>query len=86
MKIKNSILWISLSLVFILMSIFSSSIEKVAKIIGFETSANFIYVAIIAFLFIQVFTNTIEITILSNKIKNLNHYIALKNYEKEKKD
>jgi len=71
------------------MSIFSNSVEWVAKKLGFMAPVNFVFLVIIGFLLIQTFVDNIRIATLNEKIKDLNHYIALKEYDeksnKEKK-
>ncbi len=42
---------------------------------------NFVFIVVIGFLLIQAFIDNIKISTLNEKIKDLNHYIALKEYE-----
>ena len=62
MSIKNSIAWLLLPLVFVIAAIFPTPLEHFAKWLGFETLANFIFVAIIALLIIICFFLTISIS------------------------
>lgn len=82
LKIENSIVWFIGSIVLILMSVFSNTIEWISIQLGFEAPVNFVFVVIIAFLLIEVYLNNIKLTELNEKIKNLNHYIALDEYER----
>ena len=84
LKITNSVIWLFGSLALILMAIFSDGIAWVAEKLGFIAPVNFVFLVLIAFLLIQTFMYNIRITELNEKIKNLNHYIALK--EKEDKE
>ena len=45
---------------------------------------NFVFLIMIAFLLMQSFIDNIHITELNEKIKDLDHYIALENYRKQK--
>ncbi len=68
------------------MSIFSNSVEWVAKKLGFMAPVNFVFIVMIGFLLIQTFIDNIKISTLNEKIKDLNHYIALKEYKEENKE
>ena len=84
MKITNSVIWMLGSLALILMAIFSDGVAWIADTLGFIAPVNFVFLVLIAFLLIQTFIDNIRITTLNEKIKDLNHYIALK--EKEDKE
>lgn len=85
LKITNSVTWMLGSILLILMSIFSDLVGWVSEKLGFMSPVNFVFLIIIAFLLIQTFIYDIQITALNEKIKELNHYIALEKYEKEEK-
>ena len=82
LKVINSVIWILGSIILILMSIFSNIVEWISAKLGFMAPVNFVYLVIVGFLLIQTFISNIKIAMLNEKIKDLNHYIALK----EKKD
>ena len=82
LRIENSVIWMIGSILLILMSIFSNAVEWLSEKLGFMAPVNFVYLVIIGFLLIQTFISNIKIAMLNEKIKDLNHYIALK----EKKD
>lgn len=86
LKIENSVIWLLGSILLILMSIFSGAVTWVSSALGFEAPVNFVFLCVIGFLLIEVFLDNIRISKLSEKVKDLNHYIALKeNEEKQKK-
>lgn len=78
LKIENSVIWILGSIILIIMSIFSNVVSWLSNMLGFVSPVNFAFLIIIAFLLIQTFIDDIHITVLNEKIKDLNHYIALK--------
>lgn len=88
LKVENSIIWMLGSFILILMSIFDNAVGWLATKLGFMAPVNFVFFIIIVFLLIQVFIDNIRLSELNEKIKNLNHYIALKenkeNLSKEK--
>lgn len=86
LKIENSVIWLLGSILLILMSIFSGAVSWVSSALGFEAPVNFVFLCVIGVLLIEVFLDNIRISKLSEKVKDLNHYIAIKeNEEKQKK-
>lgn len=84
LKIENSITWMAGSFILILMSIFDKVVGWFALKLGFMAPVNFVFLIIILFLLVQVFIDNIRMSELNEKIKNLNHYIALKENEDKK--
>ena len=85
LKVSNSVTWMSGSIVLILMSIFSNGVAWISNKLGFVSPVNFVFLIIIAFLLIQTFIDNMHITELNEKIKDLDHYLALKEYADNKK-
>lgn len=85
LKVTNSAIWLCGSLCLILMSIFSGLIGKISEKLGFISPVNFVFLIIIGFLLVQNFIDNIRISTLNDKVKDLNHYIALKDLEKNNK-
>lgn len=71
LMVEDSIFWIVCSVVLVLMAIFPDAIQQLAFSIGFMSAANFVYLAVIALLIWKVFTNSLEISRLKNKINEL---------------
>lgn len=86
LKVENSITWMTGSIILILMSIFSNAVAWLSQKLGFMAPVNFVFLIIIAFLLIQTFIDNLHITELNEKIKDLDHYIALKEHEENKKE
>ncbi len=83
LKVENSVIWMTGSIVLILMSVFSNLVEWLSNKLGFMAPVNFVFLVMIGFLLIQTFIDNLRISTLNEKIKDLNHSIALK--EKEEK-
>ena len=83
LNIGDAVVWILLSLLLIVMSLCLPFINKIAHAFGFMSTSNFVFTMILFFLLIIVFGQSVKISILNEKVKNLNHYIALK--EKDEK-
>ena len=84
LKVENSIVWMAGSFILILMCIFDNAVAWVSQRLGFIASSNFVFFILILFLLVQMFINNLKITELNEKVKNLNHYIALKENRDEK--
>lgn len=85
LKVINSVIWMVGCIVLILMSIFSEVVEYVSSKLGFIAPVNFVFSVLIVFLLIQNFIDNIRISTLNEKIKDLNHYIALDDYDRRNK-
>ena len=86
LKVENSVIWMIGSVLLILMSIFSNTVEWISTQLGFMAPVNFVFLVMIGFLLIQLFIDNIRISNLNEKIKDLNHYIALKEYDEKNKN
>ena len=70
LKVENSVTWMVGSIILILMSIFSNGVAWISNKLGFVSPVNFVFLAIIAFLLIQLFIDNLNITELNEKIKS----------------
>lgn len=86
LKVENSVIWMIGSVLLVLMSIFSNTVEWISTQLGFMAPVNFVFLVMIGFLLIQLFIDNIRISNLNEKIKDLNHYIALKEYDEKNKN
>ena len=86
LKVENSLIWMLGSIVLIFMSIFINAVEWLAGKLGFMAPVNFVFFIVIVFLLIQTFIDNIRISSLNEKIKDLDHYIAIKEYKDNKKE
>ena len=86
MRVADSIIWIIGSFFLILMSVFSNAVEWISIKLGFMAPVNFVFFAIIGFLLVENFMSNLKIAMLNEKVKNLDHYIALEEYEKKKEN
>lgn len=84
MVVADSIIWVIGSFILILMSIFSGAVEWLSIKLGFMAPVNFVFLVIIGFLLVQNFMSNLKIAKLNEKVKDLDHYIALKEYENKK--
>ena len=83
LKVENSVTWMVGSIILILMSIFSDVVGWLSGLLGFVSPVNFVFFVMIVFLLVEAFTHNMTVSLLNEKIKNLNHYIALKEHDKK---
>lgn len=77
LQIEDSIFWIAVSCCLILLSVFPSIAINLSKLIGIESPANFVFLAIIFILLIKVFMMSIKISQLEHKLRTLTQEIAI---------
>lgn len=70
-SIKNSIAWLILPIVFVLIAIFPEPLTTFAHWLGFETLANFIFLITIALLIVLCFFLTLTVSKQQQKITKL---------------
>ena len=78
LNIEDAVVWILLSLLLIMMSLCLPFIDQIAHMMGFMSTSNFVFTMMLFFLIVIVFGLTAKVSLLNEKVKNLNHYIALK--------
>ena len=84
MRIDDSVFWIISSLFFVLISLFPSILINVSKMIGFESTANLVFLLVVGVVFLKLFILSVNLSILAEKNSQLIQYIAI--LEKNNKD
>lgn len=83
LDIDYSLFWIIFSGMLVVVSIFPNMITWAADLLGFISPANMVFLLIIFFLTIKLFSVTLKLSRLEHKIKTLSQNIAIKEAEKE---
>ena len=88
LKMTDFVLWMFGCAFLILMSVFTGAVSRISELLGFMAPVNFVFLVIISFLLIVVFTQNIRLSQLEEKIKDIDHHIALedKNDNKNHKE
>lgn len=81
-QVTDTVLWVLFVLFLLLMAIFPPIASLLAGLFGVQSTTNFIYLVVIFFLLIRVFSMCILISQLDNKIVQLSQQIALLHFEK----
>lgn len=85
LNIDDSIVWIIWAIVLLMFSLFPGISDFISEKLGFMSTSNFIFSLFIFFLYIMLFTQTIQISRLKEKQKDLIQKLSIKEYEDQKK-
>lgn len=78
LRIGDGIMWILVSVGFLVISIFPEIIYAIGSVFGIMSAVNLVYLLIIAFLVLAVFHNSVRISILESRIAYLTQEVALR--------
>lgn len=81
LQIEHSIYWVTLSVVFIIFSIFPKTVYFLTNLCGMVAPVNFLFLAMIFILLLKIFTMSIRMGQMEEKIKNLTQQVAIRNNE-----
>ena len=86
LKIEDSTFWFLLSAVLVIIGIFPQIVEFGTKLFGIQSPVNFVFLGIIFILIVKLFSLTVRVSQLENKVENLAQRYAIdKNKEKVRK-
>lgn len=83
-QVMDTVFWIGLSVVFIVLSIFPQVAAWGAELFGFMAPVNFIFLVVIFLLLLRCFLMTIRISQLEEKLHSLVEELAVR--EKKRQD
>ena len=83
-KLESLIFWIIFGLMLVVLSVFPKIAMFASSLAGFYAPINFILVSIIFLLIYKVFTLTMHLSQIQQKLEDLVRYIALKEAEENK--
>lgn len=81
MRIEDSIFWLTFCLCVLVLSVFPEIAISMADLIGMESPVNFIFLAFIFILIIKLFSMSIKISQLEDKIGNLTQRLAIESHK-----
>lgn len=85
LNIDDSIIWILWAIVLLVISIFPILPTIISEKLGFMSTSNFIFSVFIFFLYILIFIQSIQISKLKDKQKELIQKISLREYDERKR-
>lgn len=84
LNIDDSIVWVIWAIVLLIFSLFPGISDFTSEKLGFMSTSNFIFSLFIFFLYIMLFSQTIQISRLKEKQKDLIQKLSIKEYEERK--
>lgn len=82
-QLQDSLFWIFLSVVFVIMGAFPQVVYALTRMFGFQAPVNLIFLVMIFILLIKVFLSSIKISQLENKLDTLVQELAVAENIKE---
>ncbi|MCI9402006.1 MAG: DUF2304 domain-containing protein [Lachnospiraceae bacterium] len=80
-QITDTIFWIVLAGIFVILAAFPSIATWISMLIGVMSPVNFVYLVIIFLLLIRCFLLSIQVSQLDNKLKSLVEELAIRENE-----
>ena len=77
LRIDDSIFWIISSVFFVVIAAFPSLLIHVAKVVGFESPANLVFLLVVGLIFLKLFILSVNLSVLTEKNSQLVQYISL---------
>ena len=84
LNIDDSIIWIIWAIFLLIISLFPGLCTSVSKTLGFQSTSNFIFSIFTFFVYIILFFQNIQISLLKEKNKELVQKVSLYAYQKDK--
>ncbi|WP_027437208.1 DUF2304 domain-containing protein [Lachnospira multipara] len=86
LQVMDTVFWIVLATILIVLSIFPQIAYWIANILGIQSPVNFIFLLIIFMVMIRNFLLTIKVSQLEDKLKTLVEELAIRENASRKKD
>ena len=84
-EIGESLFWIVMSIVLVIVSIIPQIPEFFARLLGIQSPSNFVFLVAIFFTMMKLFSQSIEVAKQKQKLKSLIENVALKEKELDEK-
>lgn len=85
-QIETSLFWIIFSAILLVLSVFPQIPEFVSELLGIYSTANLIFLVVIFVLLVHQFMNSIKISQLEQKLKELTQELAVRELRKKDED
>ena len=84
-EIGESLFWIIISIILIIISVFPQITGFFTKLLGIQSPSNFVFLVAIFIVMLKLFTLSIDVAKLKQKLKSLIENVALKEKELDEK-
>ena len=87
MQVFDTVIWLAFSLLLVVLGLFPNAVVIIKSLIGIESSVNCVFLLIIFFLIIELFSMSVKISIMEYKLKSAIEFFAvMNNIDKENND
>lgn len=83
LQIEHALFWIVFSVIVVLLAVFPQIPIWLAELLGVQSPVNLVYLIIIFVLIVKLFLDTLHISKLETKIKNLIQHEAIREHEED---
>lgn len=84
LQIEHALFWIVFSIIIVILAVFPQIAIWMADILEIQSPVNLVYLIVIFILIVKLFLDTLYISKLENKIKNLIQHEAIREHEEDK--
>ena len=84
LSIEDAVFWILLSVMFVLFALFPVIPDTLARLLGIYSTANFLFLFLIFLLAMRLFSMSMRVSVLEDKLRDLIEEMALRD-EREKR-
>ena len=81
MQIEDAVFWVLSSLLLVVLAIFPRILYFFTELLRMQSPANLLFLAVIGLLFLRVFSLSVKVSLLEEKLKTLAQNEALKEIE-----
>lgn len=78
LNINDTVYWIFFAFILVLLSVFPGIASWGSRLLGFQAPVNFVFVVVIFLLILRLFTMSIKLSQLEDKLKNLTEELAVR--------
>ncbi len=83
MEIEDAIYWIVVSIALVIISIFPQIPDFLSDLLGIQSSSNFVFLAVIFVVIVKLFSLSLEVSLLKQKLKSTIQNVAIREKELE---
>ncbi|MGN0519556.1 MAG: DUF2304 domain-containing protein [Candidatus Fimenecus sp.] len=83
MEIDDAIYWIVVSIVLVIISIFPQIPDFFSDLLGIQSPSNFVFLAVIFVVIVKLFSLSLDVSLLKQKLKSTIQNVAIREKELE---
>lgn len=83
MAIEDAIYWIVVSIALVIISIFPQIPDFLSNLLGIRAPSNFVFLAVIFVVIVKLFSLSMEVSLLKQKLKSMIQNVAIREKELE---